>query len=199
MKSLLSLIMAAGLFLYSEAGAFSDLGLVKGVKTLGYFMMPDAQFANISSGLIYDQKIDNHSAWQVMYTSYNSAYLLTSKITLLNLHKKQRLLRLGAFDLSGLYGLGLMYSPSVGGGLTGNLGGFASYRLQENLALSSPLLLTILNDGVIISLNGNLNYQPFFLNNYEIFGGYRFEAQILAADLTGRMNNFYYLGLRTAI
>lgn len=198
-----SLALVLGLFLVSASFALSDIGMLGVKNSLGYYLMPSSDGSNLSSGLVYNQKIDDNTAAEVLLTAYNSPYLITRNVTQIEAHGKRRLLNMGPVSVTGLLGGGLIYSPAVGGGLTGDFGGVAAARILENLAASLPVYVLAFTDGVRMSAIPTVNFK---YGAYEIFGGMRVDASIVgnpskidSGGATGKVNTYLYLGLRTAI
>jgi len=197
MRIILSLLCV--LLMYSSVFAFSDTGLLKGTKKIGYFIMPRTSFSNYSSGLVYSEKQADQSEIEVLYISYRSPYLLSSNITQLNLGKKYELVQLGPLVLSGSLGLGLLYQPSAYG-LTFNLGGVASADILDNSTLSGSMNVYMMSGGFWLKMLVGLNHKLFFADNYEIFGGFCADVQMQTGGTEGgNMNGYYVLGLKKAL
>lgn len=196
---LLVLMMASSVF------AISDVGLLDSQKTLAYFLLPSTDFANTSSGLVYNIENKDGSEVEIVYTSFRSVYLLTSNITQLDAYKKYKLTQLGPVGLTGVIGLGFMYSPAVGGGLYGDFGTVITLGILNDLAFSLPLYMSWFQDGSMMNFYANLNYTPPFMKGYEIFGGYKLDGRttdnIFASESigSGTMTNYYTLGIRSAL
>ena len=198
MKIILSLLCL--LLVSSSVFAFSDTGLLGGTKKIGYFLMPRTSFSNYSSGLVYSEKQADQSEIEVLYTSYRSVYLLSNNITQLNVAKKYKLKELGPITVSGLLGLGFLYQPSAGGGLTLNVGGVASANILDNLTFSVPMNLYLMSGGFWMKMFLSLNHKLFFADNYEVFGGFCADVQMQSGSTgTGTMNGYYVLGLKKAL
>ncbi|MDI6731263.1 MAG: hypothetical protein QME05_01605 [Candidatus Margulisbacteria bacterium] len=183
-------------FMSSIAFAVSDSGLINSSKTLGYYLMPTVGLPYYSSGLVYNQKLTTTEDLEILYASFNSAFLITSNVTQLGVHKKWNW-HLGILRLSALGGVGLMYSPAVGGGLTGDFGGEIAARLLDGLAVSAPIYVYLFNDGTKIDMNADINLKNPFHDKTEIFGGYRFSVSVLRSSSSSAATNSYYeLGFR---
>jgi len=198
MKKILIFVLL--LLVSSSAFGFLDSGLFKEQKTIGYYLLSNQSTGNLSSGLVYTKKNEDGKELKVIYTSYRSAYLLTSNVTRLDVYKKMDLTQLGPIRLSGLAGLGLIYSPAVGGGLTFNVGGSAVVGVNETLNVSMPILMSFYTDGFGMQMAPTVNFKPMFLNGYEAFAGLRMDASMIGSTMSeGRMNLYYMLGAKKAI
>lgn len=194
------------LFFSAAALAVSDVGLLGANKTLGYFIMPQTQVgADISSGLVYNQK-GKQGEFEVIYTSYNSLYLLTRNMTQVSVNGKRELFGLGPLSVKGLLGLGIAYSPVLGGGLVADVGTIQSVKVADDLAIAVPAHLIIFNDGFMADLYANVDYRPFFMSGYELFVGLKLNARVVGAlsqlesgGASGSVGTYFLLGVRTAI
>jgi len=198
MKKLLIFVL---LFLVSSSAfAYMDSSLFSEQKTVGYYLLSNSSTSSLSSGLVYSKKQDNGRELNVVYTSFRSAYLLTRNITKLDVYEKIGLTQLGLLDVYGLLGLGLVYSPAVGGGLTFGVGGSVAAGINEALNVSMPVLISLYSDGFGMQMSPTVNFKPDFLNGYEAFVGFRMDASMLSSNMdTGRMNMYYILGAKKAI
>lgn len=201
MKRLLILSLLL-LSLGSAVWAITDPGLISGKRTLAYYMMNPTGGGGPSSGLVCNLREGPKLSTEFQYTSYKSFYLITKNITKLDAIRKQGLLDLGPVRISGLYGLGLLYSPATGAGLFGDLGGVAVAKMSDELAISVPLLASIFRDGAMIAFNADLNYKPAFWGDKELFGGFRFDANITdpgsSSSMGGSFNMYILAGLRSS-
>lgn len=182
--------------------AMVDLDTLSAKKTAGYYLMPASDGSSFSSGLTYAQKINERSKLEAVFTFYKSPYLLTKNVSQGLLLYNFRLIELGPIGLSTLTGLGLMYSPAVGGGLVGSVGGVLSAQVLQNLKLGFPVLISIFNDGIIATVVPEVNFA--FLNNYSFFGGFRIDADMMSSSFSnnnfaGKINLYGVFGVRSAI
>jgi len=93
-----------------------------------------------------------------------------------------------------------MYSPAVGGGLTGDVGGDIYLKPLDNFAIALPLYGYIFNDGFRMDITPSFYLKLPMLDNHEIFGGYRFIASMLrSSTLSGTTNSYYVIGLRCGL
>jgi len=193
------------IILASSVFAVSDTGVLGAKKTLGYFLMPSTSFSHCSSGLVYNQKDDDRWETEVLYTSYRSFYLITSNITQLVVHKRYKVAQWGGFGISALAGGGIIYSPAVGGGAIGDAGGLFTLRLSDSLALAAPVYFSIFTDGFNVYITPDFNYKLPFWNEKELFGGFRFEADVVGnpgssgSSGSAKLNTYFVLGLRGAL
>ncbi len=195
MKKILIFILL--LLIASSAFAFVDTSLFSQQKTIGYYMLSNSNTSSLSSGLVYSKKKANGRELNVVYTSYRSLYLLTNNITRLDLYEKMDLIQLGPVSLSGLAGLGLIYSPAVGGGLTFNVGGNAAAGINEMLNVSLPMLMSFYTDGIGMQMTPTINVKP---NDYELFGGARVDVSMLTGQFnSGSMTMYYIFGVKKGI
>lgn len=197
MRIMLAFLLA--IILFSAAYAISDIGLIDSPKTFGYYLMPATDFARYSSGLVYNQKLTTTEDLEIIYTSFNSAFLITSNITQLGVHKKFKW-HFGGLGLTALAGLGGIYSPAVGGGLIGDIGGDIYFKPVDNLAVALPLYVFIFNDGSRIDITPSFYVKPPFFDKHEIFGGYRFIVSTVGSGTsTGTTNSYFVVGLRCGL
>lgn len=191
-------VFIVSLMLASSAFAFSDTGLLNSPKSLAYFYMPRTSGTSNSSGLVYDQNINEKLDLEVLYTSYNSVYLLTNAITNLGLHGKYHLLEMGPFRAAGLFGTSLLYSSTAGMGLTGDLGFSLSLNVGDQLSISLPLYGMMMNGGMWFKMLMGVNYAPTFFPGYEAFGGYSVDMQGSSFG-SGVVMSYYVFGIRAAL
>ena len=193
------------LSLGSSAFAFTDTGLLGAKKTIGGFWLSDTSTFNLSSGLLYNEKLSDNSEWKISYTSYRSVYFLTRNVTQLTVMRKYPLIGFGPVAVGGLVGLGGYYSPAVGGGVTGNGGVEFVVSPAPNLSVSMPLYMSLFSDGFWMNVLPSVNFQPSFLPGYELFVGGRVDAMMMgspgssSSSSSGKMNMYFALGLRRAI
>lgn len=202
MRIISALLIAVSLT--SATLAFSDIGLIKKPKTLSYFALYSIDRSLFSSGLVYNQKQNEKMALEVSYLSYNSIYLLTRNVTKIRIDEKYKLAQLGPVGLTGLAGCAVLYAPSVGGGLAGDLGGILTIDLLEGLAAAIPLNILVYSDGSEMNLSPTINYNPGFWPNSEIYGGGRIEAQMVGGfnsqgSQGGKINFYLELGYRAGL
>ena len=197
-------IMLFVLIITSPLLAVSDVGLIEADKSLGYYLMPNSTMSHYSSGLVFNQKNAVQSEIEILYTSFQSVYLLTTNLTQINAHKKYKLAQLGPLGLTGVLGLGFMYSPAFGGGVVGDVGGIITLNVLKDLAFSFPLYGSLFTDGMMMNFFANLNFKPAFLRGLELFGGYKLDARMVGFGSTpgaqgGTMYSYCTLGLRRAL
>lgn len=192
------------LLLSTASFALTDLGLNNSAKTAGYYLMPSVDGGGLSSGFVYSSRLNDRSKIEAIFTAYKSAYLLTKNVSQLIVFDNYQLLGFGPLGLSGLLGLGVMYSPAVGGGLTGAVGGTASLQLMENLKVGVPAYFSVFNDGFMLTFSPTVNFNPGFLPRTSLFGGARIDMSIVdpaasASNFSGKFNMYGVFGLRTAL
>jgi len=151
----------------------------------------------LSSGLTYKQNINKKMDLEVLYSAYDSFYLLTSNITQIGIHAKYRLIQFGPFYGSIMAGPGLYYSPNIGTSITVDWGGVMALKPNNDFAVSLPIIVSSFSDGMWINMMPGASYILPFANNYELFGGYRVNVQMIGGDATsGQMTSYITLGLR---
>lgn len=193
------------LVLSTSAFAFVDAGLIKSQRTLGYYLMPNVENQAISSGLVFNSKNDDGSQTEILYTGFRSAFLLTTNITQINAHRKYRVVQYGMLNLDAMVGLGLMYSPATGGGLTADIGAVPIVRFMDNAAVAMPIYGYIFSDGFMMNVSPTMYANPDILKGYEVYGGMRIDiravggfSQMISSG-TGSMNTYLTFGIRGAI
>jgi hypothetical protein len=194
MRIILGLVMLV--LTVSSVFAYSDVGLINAPRTLAYYFMPTVGSPNYSSGLVYNQKLTTTEDLEILYTAFNSPFLLTSNITQLGVHKKWKW-KFGPLGLNARAGVGGMYSPAVGGGLTGDVGGDIYLKPIDSFAVAVPLFIYLFSDGTRMEVTPSFYFKFPNLDNYEIFGGYRFIASMLRNNASsGTTNSYIVAGLR---
>ncbi|MFA6549261.1 MAG: hypothetical protein WCT39_04945 [Candidatus Margulisiibacteriota bacterium] len=186
--------------------AMTDFGAMPADKTLGYYLMPSSGGGDASSGLVFSYRQKDKPDFEAIFTSYKSAYLLTKNMSQLILFNKYRLVEYGFFRLSGLIGLGGVYSPAVGGGLTGNIGGEIVLSPMSNFKLGLPAYFSIFNDGFMMTVCPQINYCPAFMPKTAFFLGGRIDASMVgtlssmsSASDSGKVNTYGVFGFRQSI
>ncbi len=183
------------IFSFTSAFAFTDPGLIKKDKTVGFLLMYATETSDMSSGLTYKQKMNSRLDLEVLYTAYKSFYLLTKNITKIDVNGKYNLVDWGILSLYGILGFGYIYSPSVGGGLVGNVGGALSLKVIENLVVSVPLYVSFFSDGMWANFFAGANYAPNFWQDTELFAGLKTEAAMQNGGMTTGAGKITFYGL----
>jgi len=192
--------------LSSISFAMTDFVAMPASKTLGYYLMPPTGGGDISSGLVYSSRQKDKPDFEAIFTAYKSPYLLTKNMSQLILFNKYKLLDSGFFRFSGLIGLGGVYSPAVGGGLTGNIGGEIVLSPMNNLKLGLPFYVSLFNDGMMTTVCPQIDFCPGAMPKTTFFLGGRVEASMLgtlssmsSASDSGKFSTYGIFGFRQAI
>lgn len=199
----IALILSLLLFLSCSAFAYTDLGVLKTPKTLGYFLLSPTDASDMSSGLVYKQKQNEKLDIEASYTAYKSVYLFTKNITRLRLDAKYKLLEYGVAKLTAVAGPAIYYAPSVGAGLAIDAGGILAANFMSDLAAALALDGIFFSDGFEMDIEPQVSWAPAFWKNVELFAGVRMEMQMVGyafdGSSGGKYNTYGNIGLRAGI
>ena len=107
---------------------------------------------------------------------------------------------LGPIQFKAAFGLGMTYSPAVGGGVNAVIGGDAKWKVLDSLVLTLPFRWFFFSDGSTITMLPGASYKAPFWPDYELMLGYRADMQMLNANANaGNSTMYYILGIRKAI
>jgi hypothetical protein len=183
--------------------AYSDIGLLKNQKTIGFFIFSPNNSTDISPGFVCRQKQDEKTAFEISCANYYKIYPFMKNVIKIRADGQYELLKLGPTTITAIAGPTLYYASSVGAGLAVNIGGIASVNLLNNLAPSLAINITIFEDGVGCDVEPMISFAPTFFKNTEIFGGVRLEASMPGFSFerisSGKINYYLDAGARIGI
>ncbi len=200
MKNIIFVFLLVFLLSNSSFALLHDFGLNSGEREFGYALMSQSGLAAQSGYISYDYSLEKDLSFEFSLLSYRKWYLIPSDNTIqLGFVGKKKLLSLGGLSLSGVAGIGALYSP-IGFGLSPNVGGVLGWKINDRLKVALPIIASIYSDpGMLVDYSAGVSFSP--MTGRHLLAGIKGTMMGVMIDNAGAFNNTTYLygGLRAEL